>query len=97
MGFDIHEAVRIYLDPERTGGYEPTYGESRLRARYGAEFDEAKVRVRWFLDPICAFDVSTLDLREIADRAAARAKELHPDLDPVLCRAIGSYLSYGYR
>jgi hypothetical protein len=95
--FDVQEAVRIYLDPQLTGGFEPIYGEERLRARYGADLEQVKARIREFLDPICAFDVSTLDLCEIADRTAARARDLHPDLDPVLCRSIGNYLSYSYK
>jgi hypothetical protein len=97
MILDVHEAVRIYLDPDPTGGYEPICGEERLRARFGSDFEQVKARIREFLDPICAFDVSTLDLREIADRTAARAKELLPDLDPVLCRSIGNYHSYSYK
>jgi len=99
VDLDIQEAVRIYLDPDRTGGYEPIYGERRLRERFGADAAHVKARIDEFLAPVHAFGdgIRSEPLTQISERGAARAQELYPTLDPILYRAISNTLAYAWK
>jgi hypothetical protein len=98
MDFDIQEALRTYLDPDSSGGFQPIGGKERLRRSYGARFEQVMARIQAFLQPIVAFAYEPgVDRRAIGERVAARAKQLQPDLDPVLCRAIGNSVEYDWR
>jgi len=93
---ELEEALRVYLDASPTGGIYPYFGEDRVRARYGPAADRVLARVKEFLDPLA--DIPDAWSGEGYVRAGAlaeeRARALHPDLSPLLCKAIGNYASF---
>jgi hypothetical protein len=98
-GVDINEALRTYLGSDAKGGVTPYGMKERVRERYGASAAEVQAAIDLALDGLLEVPASMRfeSLPAIAAFAAEQARRRNPELDAEVCRAIGSYVSYGYR
>jgi hypothetical protein len=97
--FDINEALRVYFDSDETGAVRPYGMHERVRDRYGADSSKVEAAVDQALTGLLDVPQSMRfgPLQAIAEFATRRARLQRPELKDDVCRAIGNYVSYGFR
>jgi hypothetical protein len=96
---DFNKVLRTYLGAGSSGGVLPYGQEERIRSEYGTDADEILAEVRQLLTLVVI--PRDLELRGSLPEIAAYAEQLvrsqRPDLEALICRAVGNYVSYSYR
>jgi hypothetical protein len=96
---DLNKALRIYLGSDPKGGVRPYGMRERVEAEFGAKSAEVVREIHALLAQITIPPevAHTGTLQEIGALAEKLARAREPGLDDDACRAIGNYVSYGYR
>jgi hypothetical protein len=96
---DLNEALRTYLGSGSNGGVAPYGMAERIRAKYGGMAEAVQASIDQVLDGLLDVPESQRfeSLVTISMFVTERARTLRPDLHIDVCKAIGSYASYGHR
>ncbi len=93
---ELEEVLSVYLEVAPAGGIQPHGGRARVRARYGQAAERVLARVEEFLRPLAEIPDAWAGEGYVraGELAEQRARAQHPDLSPLLCKAIGNYVSF---
>src|SRR5262245_48583002 len=99
LEFGINEALRVYFDSDANGAVRPYGMSERLRERYGSHAATIEAAVSQLLESVIDVPehVRLESLETIAAFITEQTHRRRPDLSDDVCRAIGNYVSYGYR
>ena len=95
---DLNYVLKVYLGIDENGGYEPLYGEERMRQAFPDNYLQLKALIAPYLDEDQTPDRSNenLDLIQEADRFADLLRSKFPELDDMTIRALSNRWHFGW-
>jgi hypothetical protein len=94
---DANTILRVYLDPDENGGFQPIGCEDRLSRAYGRDADAKKKEVERYLSFPHAPDWKRHELIEEGEIYASLLRTHFPELHEVIVKALANRFMYNWR
>jgi len=94
---DINHILRIYLDADADGAFQPFGCEERLRLAFPKDYSRVMKLASPYLDEHQSPDWSRGDLVEESNRFAETLRQKFPELDDICIRALANRWAFDYK
>jgi hypothetical protein len=92
---DVNHVLKVYLGADENGGYEPLYGNERLRQAFPETHLEMMKLIAPYLDAEQEPDRTMGDLIQQAERFEATLRQKFVELDAIAARALANRWHFG--
>lgn len=92
---EINHILKVYLGAGESGGYEPLYGNERMREAFPDSYSQAMALIAPYLEGGPEPDWTTGDLLRQAAHFEATLRQKFPELDATVVRALANRWHFG--
>ena len=93
---DINRLLKVYLGADENGGYEPLYGDERMREAFPDSYPQALEVIAPYLEENQEPDRTRGSLIQQAESFEATLRQKFPELDGSVLRALANRWHFGW-